>query len=135
MTVAQKQADPAAAAFGLDRYRAQYTGKMTSIVVVTVLQNEKDATQEFNASASALKNPPPEYVGAGVAQSDLTPTSAGDLAKAYVTAKTDQQGNLVWTDIYRFGRVVAIVQLLGRDSADIPTARKTIADAIAANSK
>ncbi len=135
MTLAEQQADAGAAAFGVDRHRARYSGDPSALVQVTVLKNEEDATTEFNASVTALKNPPVEFVGAGVPQADITPVGNAELAKGYVTSRGDQQGNLVWTDIYRFGRVVAIVQILGRDSGDIVETRKAVAEAIEAKVK
>ena len=71
------------------------------------------ATREFTALSAALRTPPPGFLGGPKATwVDANAPAVGEQQKAYVTRDTDPQGNRAWTDIYRFGRVVVIVQLL-----------------------
>jgi hypothetical protein len=47
-----------------------------------------------------------------------------------VTAEADDAGNLVWTDIYRSGTAIAIIQLLIQEEGDGPGERREIAEAV-----
>lgn len=133
--ISEKQADPLAVLANQDSFRALYTGKYSVQVVVTVFKDEAAARTQFDNMAVALRNPPPEFVGAGVPQADLPAVVGGGQSKAYVTSKPDNNKLLVWTDVTQFGRAVAIVQVLGRDGGDVTSLRTTIAERIAAGTK
>lgn len=127
--------DPAAQP-GQDAHRGLFqkdsAPKMSARVDVQVLADEQQAQSVWGVKAEAMRNPPPDFIGASATLATTTPAAAADQARAYVTARADSQGNLVWTEVYRFGRSVVIVQLLGADSAEATRARRTVAEAVAA---
>lgn len=129
---ADKQEDPVAALAGQDSYGAIYTGKYSVQVRITVLGDDAKARSQFDQLAVALRNPPPEFVGSGVAQTDNPAVIPGGLSKGYVTAKPDGNGRLVWTDVSLFGRAIVIVQVLGKDGGDIVYLRTAINERIQA---
>lgn len=88
------------------------------------------ATSQFNAIAEALRNPPPDLFGPNATQADNQAVFQGDQSRSYVTTKPDGQGNLVYTDAYRFGRAVVIVYVIGNDPQAAAQTRKEIAEAI-----
>ncbi len=90
------------------------------------------ATDQFNAISEALRNPPPDLFGPNATQADGQAVFQGDQSRSYVTTKPDGQGNLVYTDAYRFGRAVVIVYLIGNDPAAAGAARKDLAEKISA---
>ncbi|MCL4242759.1 MAG: hypothetical protein KJ048_15520 [Dehalococcoidia bacterium] len=90
------------------------------------------ATDQFNAISEALRNPPPDLFGPNATQADSQAVFQGDQSRSYVTTKPDGQGNLVYTDAYRFGRAVVIVYLISNDPAAAAEARKDIAEKISA---
>jgi hypothetical protein len=61
------------------------------------------------------------------------PLAIGDEQAAYITARNDSQGNSVWTDVYRFGDAVAVIQLLESGATDQSSLRRDIARRIEAN--
>lgn len=132
---AQKQQDPAAALAGQDSFGAIYTGKYSIQVRITVVGDEKTARSQFDNLAVALRNPPREFVGAGVPQADNPPVVPGGLSKGYVTSKPDGNGRLVWTDVSQFGRAIVIVQVLGKDGNDVVGLRTAINQRIEAATK
>lgn len=89
------------------------------------------AAAQFGPIAEALRNPPPDIFGPNATQSDGTPVFQSDEVRSYVTARPDVQGNLVYSDAYRMGRLVAIVYTLGNDREATARARETIARALA----
>lgn len=88
------------------------------------------ATEQFNAIAEALRNPPPDLFGPNATQADNQAVFQGDQSRSYVTTKPDAQGNLVYTDAYRFGRAVVIVYVIGNDQQAASETRKAIAEQI-----
>jgi hypothetical protein len=131
LRLTEKQPDAAAQAVGQDTWRALYAGstQLSSVqIYATVLHDVGTAERQFTQLATALRNPPPEFVGSGVPQLDATPTSVGQNAKAYVTSRPDGRNQHVWTDIYRFDRAVVIVQVLGRETDAIVPAARHFAD-------
>ena len=90
------------------------------------------ATQQFNAFAGALKNPPPGMFGGDTKQLDNTPAFQADQSKSYKTDKPDQQGGVVFTDLHRFGRAVVIVYSIGPDNAETVEVRKALGEKMAA---
>ena len=84
-----------------------------ALAKIYVFAAADEATRQFTALAAALRTPPPDFLGGAKATwVDANAPAVGEQQKAYVTRDTDPQGNRAWTDIYRFGRVVVIVQLL-----------------------
>ncbi|MEO6397150.1 MAG: hypothetical protein ABIP13_01665 [Tepidiformaceae bacterium] len=131
--IGQSERDPAAQP-GQDAHRAlfQQSGapKMGARVDVSVSKDIPTAMAQWASTSTALKNPPPDLFGASSSQNDTAATGIGDQSKAYITAKPDPSGTQVWTDVYRFGRAVVIVQVLSRDEAAGQKARVAIAEMI-----
>lgn len=127
--------DPGALA-GQDAHRAlfqqQAGAKLGARVDATLHPDAATATSQYATLSEALRNPPPDLFGGESTQKDAEATGIGDASKAYVTANPDKDGNRVWTDVYRFNRAVAIVQVLGTSEAEALKARKAIAQLIAA---
>lgn len=136
--IGQSERDPAAQP-GQDAHRALFqqsaAPQMGARVDVTVLNDVAAATAQWETISLALKNPPPDLFGASSSQKDTTATNLGDQSRAYMTARPDSNGTQVWTDIYRFGRVVAIVQVLSRSEPKAQKARVAIAEKILAKAK
>lgn len=103
---------------------------MAARVDITVMPSEADATRQWETLSQALRNPPPDLFGGSSTQKDAPATNVGDQSKAYVTTKPDTNGTLVWTDVYRFGRVVTVVQVLSRNEPEALKARTVIAEKI-----
>jgi hypothetical protein len=131
--LAQSERDPAALP-GQDAHRAlfqQPTGtQMAARVDIVVLASAADAMKQWETTSQAMRNPPPDIFGSTSSQKDAPPLNVADQAKAYITARPDSNGTQVWTDVYRFGRVVTVVQVLGRNEAEAQKARAGIADQI-----
>ncbi len=108
---------------------------MGARVYITVLPAEADAIKQWETTSQALRNPPPDLFGAASTQKDATPTTVGDQSKAYMTAKPDSSGTLVWTDVYRFGRVITVVQVLSRNEPEAQKARIAIAEKVREKAK
>lgn len=117
-----------------DTYRALYAstdGSARAAVVVLYVQSDvAEAEAGYAQLAKALENPPAEFFGADADQAEAEALSLGDERRAFVTAQADSQGNRVWTDVYRLGRVVAITQVLSPEDADHAFLRQAIAEAI-----
>jgi len=127
--------DPAAVA-GQDAHRAlfqqQAGAKLGARVDATLHADVATATSQYATLSEALRKPPPDLFGGASTQADAEATGIGDQSKAYVTAQPDKDGNRVWTDVYRFGRSVVIVQVLGTSEPEALKARRSIAQLIAA---
>jgi hypothetical protein len=104
-------------------------------VEVNMHPTPEAAAGQFGAISEALKNPPPDLFGPNATQADNQAVFQGDQSRSYVTTKPDGQGNLVYTDAYRFGRAVVIVYLISNDPAAAAQARKDIAEKISARAK
>ncbi|MBA4180674.1 MAG: hypothetical protein C0506_08820 [Anaerolinea sp.] len=137
-TKGQSERDPAALP-GQDAHRALYqqqaAPQMAARVDITVLPSAADATKQWETLSQAMRNPPPDLFGGNSTQKDTAATNVGDQSKAYVTAKPDTNGAQVWTDVYRFGRAVAVVQVLSRNEAEGQKARTAIAGKILEKAK
>ena len=55
----------------------------------------------------------------------------GDDRRAFRTARPDGGGANVWWDIYRFERIVVVVQVIERDEGAAATLREQVAQRIA----
>ncbi|MEO8538104.1 MAG: hypothetical protein ABI577_00065 [bacterium] len=117
-----------------DAYTTQYAGsggKVTAARTDINLHPSVDAaTQQYNAISEALRNPPPDLFGANATQDDNTTLFKADQGKSYKTTKADSQGVRVFTDVYRMGRAVVIVYVIGADGADTDAVRKKAAEEI-----
>lgn len=137
-TLGQSERDPAALP-GQDAHRALYqqsaAPQMSARVDIAVLSTVADATKQWETLSQALRNPPPDVFGSTSTQKDAPVINAGDQSKAYMTAKPDTNGTQVWTDVYRFGRVVTVIQVLSRNEAEAQKARAGIAEKIRAEVK
>jgi hypothetical protein len=104
--------------------------------VIYVFADEAAATQQFTVLADALRNPPPDYLGGAKANWTEAPSAkVGNQQKSYITSEPDGQGNRAWTDVYRMGRVIAIVQLLDSAQSDQMPTREAIAKKLAEKAK
>ena len=133
-TLVQQGRDPAAIG-SADVYRALWQKGQTSpkgaLAAIYVFADANTATQQFTILADALRNPPPDYLGGAKATFDPAPSpKVGDQQRSYATKDPDGQGNRAWTDIYRVGRVVAIIQLLDSAQSDQVQLRTTLAGKI-----
>jgi len=89
------------------------------------------ATKQYSTISEALRNPPPDLFGPNATQRDNEAVYQADQSRSYVTTKPDGQGNLVYTDAYRFGRAVVIVYMISSDPAEAAKIRKDIAERMA----
>lgn len=120
----------------LAQYEKRDAPAMNARVEISVLPDVATATKQFGILSDALRNPPPGlFGGPDTVQKDAPRSGPGDEGRSYVTDKPDGQGNLVYSDSYRFGRTFAIVYLVSGDEAQALTARKAIAEHIEANTK
>ena len=133
-TKTAEERDPAAQA-GQDARRALYersaAPKMSARVDIVVLADEAAAKVQFAAVSEALKNPPADLFGGTSTPKDTPPiTGLGTESRSFVTSRPDAQSNIVWTDAYRSGRVVLIVQLLMPSTEQAQPQRTAIGQAI-----
>ncbi len=113
-----QEADPGGALTGTDSWRAIFQKGQTSAGTLVAIYGYKDAEtakKEFATKAAALKVPSSDFLGVATTFVDAPSPQAGDERKSYVSEKPDSGGNRAWTDAYRIGRYVVIVQVL--DSA------------------
>ncbi len=113
----------------------QTTGNGSILVRLYVLGDSASAEKQWAAFAEALRNPPPDVLGGSAKMVDVASPQVGQLQKSYVTEKPDASGNLVWTDIYRQGKVVLLTQVLSSSSSDGMALRKTVAERALAQAK
>lgn len=116
------------------QYASQGTGITGIRIDLTVLPTADQARSSMNAAAGAIPNPPPgtDIPGPNTA---ATRPGPGDDGQSFVTQRPDQNGTLVWTDLYRFGRVFAIVYSQGKDVPNAMATRKAVAERIGAKVK
>jgi hypothetical protein len=93
------------------------------------------AKQDYALQADGWKNPPPELFGGQVKNADHTALTGLEEARAYRTTSVDKDGNRIWTDVYRFGRVVVISHVLGREDKDADPIRRAIAESVGARAR
>jgi hypothetical protein len=119
------------AAENIDTWRALYQSAdgRSVIVLVYVESSEVNAELQYATMATALEHPPPEFFGGDAEQVETDTIDLGDERRAFVTATPDDAGNFVWTDIYRSGPVIAIIQLLTAQ-ADASMDRRDVAEAV-----
>ncbi len=133
-TKTAEERDPAAQP-GQDARRALYehaaAPKMSVRVDIVVLADEAAAKAQFASVSEALKNPPPDLFGGTSTPRDTPPIAGlGTESRSFVTSRPDAQSNVVWTDAYRSGRVVMIVQILMPATEQGPPQRTAIAQAV-----
>ena len=133
LEVAEEGRDPFAAP-SQDTYRARYVakdGSANAALVVLFVEADTAAAQATYASlAKLLENPPAEFFGADAEQTETDALQIGDDRRSFVTAQADSKGNLVWTDIYRKGRAITVVQVLTSQDTDHDALRLSVAEAI-----
>jgi len=77
------------------------------------------AEETYTKVREAWKNPPPGSLGSRSATNvDTDGPELGDESHSFRTEQSDSSGRRIWTDIYRFGRTVAVVQVLDVATAD-----------------
>jgi hypothetical protein len=98
-----------------------------------VYPSEDIAATDYKAQALGWKSPPPDALGADLKNRDGAPLSGITDAIGYVsTVAIDGNGNHVYTDVYRFGRVIVIQLVLAKDDASAGTLRSALASAVKA---
>lgn len=113
----------------MESHRALYSssdGRSSALLFVFLADDESLAAQQFTALRTALKNPPPDALGGPATMVDAEPVEIGEDRHAYVTEEPDSHGNLVWTDVVREGRTVAVLQLLAPGDGDHRELRASI---------
>lgn len=98
---------------------------------VYLLPQVDTAKATFKSATDAYTSPPPGADIPGPNTQAKAPGTADD-AQGFVTAKPDSKGTLVWSDIYRFGNVVYILSVQGKDGPDAAALRQTLAERMAA---
>ena len=134
-TVQQQGKDPGAVSQDVYRVLFARENGRGAMTVLYAFPDDATAKSQFAILSAALKNPPPDFVGAKATFIDTGSPPAGDERKAYVTQALDGQGNKVWSDVYRFGRLVAIVQVLDDGKSEQLDLRLQIALKIAAKAR
>ncbi len=130
---------PGGALTGTDSWRAIFQKGETSagtLIAIYAYGDAETAKREFVTKAAALRVPSSEFLGVQTKFVDAPSPQAGDERKSYVSEKPDSGGNRAWTDAYRIGPYVVIVQLL--DSAqggEQLGLRDSIAKAVVARAK
>lgn len=122
---------PEGAAPAQDVHFALFSGEGTIAAVrleTSRLATRDEASVQFNAFAEALRNPPPDLFGPNASQSDGVPVYQADQSRSYVTTAPDGEGNLVYTDIHRFDRAIAIIYLIASDENEAAMLREQLAD-------
>jgi hypothetical protein len=95
-----------------------------------VFDNPSDGKKLFDQYAAQLVHPPPDFLGADVAQADTTSPQIGEQRKSYVTAKSDHLGDRVYTDLYRSGHVVLLTQVIDQETVDLLPTRTNVAQEV-----
>ncbi len=134
-TAQQQGKDPGAGSQDVYRVLFARENGRGAMAVLYAFPDDATAKSQFAILSAALKNPPPDFVGAKATFIDTGSPPAGDEHKAYVTQALDGQGNKVWSDVYRFGRLVAIVQVLDDGKSEQLDLRLQIALKIAAKAR
>ena len=130
--LAEQGKEPVAAS-GLDSALALYKkqGSAQSVQLrVYVFSEDANAEKQWSAYAEAFRNPSADVLGTTSKNVDAVALPLGQLQKSYVTDKPDGAGNLVWTDIYRKGKVVLLVQVLDAAKSDGTAIRKPVAERV-----
>jgi hypothetical protein len=116
------------------QYRKLTPPTFQARVEVYTLPDAGTAQSTFKSEVDAFTNPPPGSDLPGPNSANQRIVNADD-SQSFVTTRPDAQGTLVWSDVYRYGNVVFIALVLGKDSPDAGTLRKTIGERIAALAK
>ncbi len=116
---------------GQDQFRRAFArpeapGRL-AVVDVTVHETLEAATTAYALAAEQWGNPPPG-VFTGIERFEETESpGVGDQQQSYVSTNVDGAGNRAWTDVYRAGNVVVIVQVLDEGNTDQLELRTEIA--------
>ena len=97
---------------------------------IRVEPDEATAKQEFEQFAVLLKNPPKEFLGVEAKFVDADSPPLGDERKSYKTAQPDGRGYSAWTDLYRQGRTVVLIQVVDNSPDGQPVRYQTGARAL-----
>ena len=103
-----------------------------ALVDVTVFEDPAFARTAFTSVSAAWENPPPQVVG-GASEFVETPSpEVGQERKSYTTPSPDDRGNKIWTDVYRVGNVVVVVQVIDAAANEQIELRERLASEVAA---
>ena len=119
-----------------DAFTVQYAGStgpgkvLAARTDINLHPSVETATQQYGVISEALKNPPPDLFGPNATQDANNPVFQADQGRSYKAAKADSNGARVFTDVYRMGRAVAIVYVIGPDGDATDAVRKLAAQEI-----
>ena len=123
----------------IDSYRWLYADPEDEtrqvLAIVWVEEDAEMADVQFDLRQEMLRNPSAEFFGYGSTPGEVTeaePLALGEEQVSYVTAKADRHGNMIWTDMYKSGDVVFLVQVLGQFDVDHQPTRTLVAERILA---
>jgi len=116
---------------GQDQYRRVFARPempdRLAVVDITVHSTLENAITAYELVAEQWGNPPPG-VFTGIDRFEETPSPAvGDEQRSYVSTNADSSGNRAWTDVYRAGNVVIVIQVLDEGATDQMDLRTEIA--------
>lgn len=121
----------------VDSYRWLYADAEDAtrqvLAIVWVEEDEEMADVQFDLRQEMLRNPSAEFFGYGSTPGEVTEAPTLDIGEAqvsYVTAEADRSGNMIWTDMYKSGEVVFLVQVLGQYDVDQEPTRTLVAERI-----
>jgi hypothetical protein len=107
-----------------------FNPSITARVEIHVYPDEKAAKDDFKKQADAWKNPPADLFGTDPKNIDHDALPNFDDARSYLATQLDKNGQRIWTDIYRIGRVQVTAHVLTVKEADADPVRTMIADKI-----
>jgi len=121
---------------GQDNFRRAFVREANinrvALVDVTVHATLDAARTAYEQVAKQWGNPPPGiFTGIEGFDEAISPT-VGDEQQSYVSSNVDVAGNRAWTDVYRAGNVVFVIQLLDRGDSDQLDLRRQLAEEVVA---
>ncbi|MCC7366362.1 MAG: hypothetical protein IT303_18545 [Dehalococcoidia bacterium] len=105
---------------------------LIALVDATVFAKPEDARTNYTTVSAAWKNPPPGLVGGVTGFVDTPSPAVGDERKSYTPSGADSKGNKIWTDVYRIGNVVVVVQVIDAAQGEQMALREQLAKDVAA---
>lgn len=93
------------------------------------------AKSAYQTVAAAWKSPPPNVVGGAKSFIETPSPGVGQEQKSYTTAGPDAAGNKIWTDVYRVGNAVLVVQVIDAAANEQFELRQRLASEVAAKVK
>ncbi len=129
-SVAEKVVAPAGLDIATSLFRKKGTTDVAARLEVRVYKDEATAKSDMAAQALGWKSPPPGLFGSNITNNDSAPLMAFAEATAYRAQAADAQGNRVYTDVYRVGRVIVVQHVLSKSDPEATVLRKAVSDAV-----